>query len=108
MSTGGDPTSPTDTDLQSACVVCMERKPDVILPCAHCYCRPCIEQWYTVFWYFAKSGSSTCHRHAGAEMKHGRRCPVCRSSNDTDDWVLITDKPQSAELTNYLLSMADG
>ncbi|KAK3876869.1 hypothetical protein Pcinc_018381 [Petrolisthes cinctipes] len=28
------------------CVICLERRPDVILPCAHAYCLPCIEQWW--------------------------------------------------------------
>lgn len=27
------------------CCICLERKPDVMLPCAHAYCMPCIEQW---------------------------------------------------------------
>jgi hypothetical protein len=27
------------------CCICLERKPDVMLPCAHSYCMPCIEQW---------------------------------------------------------------
>ena len=26
------------------CCICLERKPDVILPCTHSYCLPCIEQ----------------------------------------------------------------
>lgn len=29
----------------SECCICLERKPEVILPCAHSYCLPCIEQW---------------------------------------------------------------
>ena len=28
------------------CIICLERRPDVILPCAHAYCLPCIEQWW--------------------------------------------------------------
>lgn len=27
------------------CCICMERKPEVSLPCAHSYCLACIEQW---------------------------------------------------------------
>ena len=28
------------------CVICLERKPEVSLPCCHAYCLPCIEQWW--------------------------------------------------------------
>lgn len=28
------------------CVICLERQPEVILPCAHAYCLPCIQQWW--------------------------------------------------------------
>jgi hypothetical protein len=31
------------------CCICLERRPEVILPCAHSYCLPCIEQWYITF-----------------------------------------------------------
>lgn len=27
------------------CCICLDRKPDVILPCTHVYCSQCIEQW---------------------------------------------------------------
>ena len=33
------------TNLEE-CIICLERKPEVILPCAHAYCTPCIEQWW--------------------------------------------------------------
>lgn len=29
----------------SECVICFERKPNVLLPCAHSYCLQCIEEW---------------------------------------------------------------
>lgn len=37
----------TDSDISSStdCCICLERKPDVLLPCTHSYCLPCIEQW---------------------------------------------------------------
>lgn len=33
------------SDKLGECSICLERKPDVMLPCAHAYCMPCIEQW---------------------------------------------------------------
>ena len=51
--------------------MCLERRPDVILPCAHSYCLPCIEQW---------------------NVNH-KTCPVCRETvQSTDDgWVRSDD-----------------
>jgi len=30
---------------EEECVICMDRKASVILPCAHAYCEQCIEAW---------------------------------------------------------------
>lgn len=30
------------------CCICLERKHEVILPCMHSYCLPCIEEWYII------------------------------------------------------------
>ena len=34
-----------DPNSLDECCICLERKPDVILPCTHSYCLSCIEQW---------------------------------------------------------------
>ncbi|GIY96424.1 RING finger protein 141 [Caerostris extrusa] len=49
------------------CIICMERKPEITLPCAHAYCLFCIEQWNV----------------------SNRTCPVCRAAmeNTDDSWV---------------------
>lgn len=27
------------------CVICMDRKAEVILPCSHMYCEQCFDEW---------------------------------------------------------------
>ena len=27
------------------CCICLERRQEIILPCAHSYCQQCIDQW---------------------------------------------------------------
>jgi len=72
------------------CCICMERRPEVILPCAHSYCLPCIEQWNV----------------------SNKTCPVCREELDSTDesWV-ISEAPNStemaAEIQKYLIGLAD-
>lgn len=36
---------PSSIDSQAECCICLERKPEVLLPCTHSYCTPCIEEW---------------------------------------------------------------
>jgi len=68
------------TSLEECCV-CLERKPDVILPCAHSYCLPCIEQW---------------------NVNH-KTCPVCRETvQSTDDGWVISDGPDSIDITTEI------
>ncbi|XP_046394031.1 RING finger protein 141-like isoform X1 [Ischnura elegans] len=60
------------------CCICLERQPDVLLPCTHSYCQHCIELW---------------------NVDH-KTCPVCRETfESTDDtWVVISEAPGSDEI----------
>ncbi|XP_035207782.1 RING finger protein 141-like, partial [Stegodyphus dumicola] len=70
----------TATDLDE-CIVCMERKPEVTLPCAHSYCLFCIEQWNV----------------------SNKTCPVCRETlENTDDSWVIPEIPESSEVAEEL------
>ncbi|XP_076036274.1 RING finger protein 141-like isoform X2 [Oratosquilla oratoria] len=63
------------------CCICLERKPDVILPCTHAYCLPCIEQWNGV----------------------DKTCPVCRESlKSTDDTWVISEVPDNEQVTQEI------
>ncbi|QQP51842.1 RING finger protein 141 [Caligus rogercresseyi] len=68
------------TSLEECCI-CLERKPEIILPCAHSYCLPCIEKW---------------------NVDH-KTCPVCREIllSTQDSWV-ISDVPDSQEIVTEI------
>ena len=79
-----------DPNSLDECCICLERKPDVILPCTHSYCFPCIEQW---------------------NVDH-KTCPVCRETLDsTDDGWVISEGPDSLDIATAiqksLMSLAD-
>ena len=35
----------SSTKEEEECVICMDRKASIMLPCAHAYCEQCIEAW---------------------------------------------------------------
>jgi len=83
----GASTSSEVSDLKTDCLICMERQPEVILPCAHCYCLVCIERWN-------EGGHSWC--------------PICHEQiKTTDDAWVISEFPEQDEVSSYLISLAD-
>lgn len=76
-----------DDDDAQVCVVCMERKPKVVLACTHAFCTQCLSQW--------KGKSDTC--------------PLCRASvskTEDESWVLAgaaTDE----EIAGYVAQFID-
>lgn len=72
------------------CVICMDRKAEVILPCSHMYCEQCFDEW---------------------QDSH-KTCPMCRATvrSGQDTWVL-SEKPDEAEMASatsgYLLGLVD-
>ncbi|XP_014677390.1 PREDICTED: RING finger protein 141-like isoform X2 [Priapulus caudatus] len=77
-------------DVGEECCICMDRKPDVLLPCTHHYCQLCIEQWNVT----------------------SKTCPICRHrvNSAKDSWV-ITEVPDSHkmqdELRDYMMTITD-
>ncbi|GLV35487.1 murashka [Carabus blaptoides fortunei] len=73
----------TKKEQYSECCICLERKPDVILPCAHSYCLLCIEQWNV----------------------NNKTCPICRETLvSTDDTWVLSEVPEAAEISEEIRS----
>lgn len=72
------------------CVICMDRKAEVILPCSHTYCEKCIDEW----------------------QGNHKNCPICRAAvkGREDTWVL-SEKPRDDEIAHassgYLMGLVD-
>ncbi|XP_055371120.1 RING finger protein 141-like [Condylostylus longicornis] len=84
------PKSPTDSensddsdDHASECCICLERKIEVLLPCTHVFCSPCIEQWNI----------------------NNKTCPVCNETleNTNESWVM-PDIPGVEEISDEICS----
>ena len=74
------------------CVVCMERKPAIVLPCTHCFCQKCLDEW----------------KSKGMELSTA--CPLCRTVGRPDDEWVLASEPTDEELATYLshfLEVAD-
>ncbi len=81
---GGDKASGSSAAAKAAseeCVICLERVPELILPCAHSYCLPCIEQWSV----------------------SNKTCPVCRETvDDIDQGWVVSEGPDSLEIATEI------
>lgn len=80
---GGDSSknSSFDATLAEECCICLDRKPDVILPCLHLFCATCIEQWNA----------------------NKKSCPICQETLDSvdDSWVL-SEIPEAMEISHEI------
>eukprot|EP00003_Mantamonas_plastica_P004983 TRINITY_DN13999_c0_g1_i1.p2 TRINITY_DN13999_c0_g1~~TRINITY_DN13999_c0_g1_i1.p2 ORF type:complete len:173 (+),score=58.43 TRINITY_DN13999_c0_g1_i1:538-1056(+) len=74
-----------EDESEEMCIVCMENNPEVVLSCAHSYCKSCIDEW--------KERSNTC--------------PMCRAVADQEDeWDLVA-KPSNKEVADFLNDYVD-
>ena len=78
---------------EDECIICMDNRSEVTLPCAHSFCRNCIETW---------SGEH-------------QSCPTCRNTiSENDEFWEITERPDISnatlidEMNNRLLRIATG
>uniref|UniRef100_A0A0K8TM66 RING finger protein 141 n=1 Tax=Tabanus bromius TaxID=304241 RepID=A0A0K8TM66_TABBR len=65
------------------CCICLDRKTEVLLPCAHTFCCPCIEQWNV----------------------NNKTCPICSEElASTDDTWVMSEKPGADEISDKICS----
>ncbi|XP_003741161.1 RING finger protein 141 [Galendromus occidentalis] len=67
----------TDDDL---CCVCLDRLPQVSLPCAHSFCPNCIQEW----------------------QLRSNSCPLCREESSVDEQWLLEEAPDLTEMEREL------
>lgn len=78
-----DPKFNFDSSDDDCCIICMERKPEVILSCLHSYCSLCIEQWN-------ETGKKSC--------------PVCSQElKDTSDSWIPLEIPEPDEINDEIV-----
>lgn len=78
-----DPKFNFDSSTDDDCIICMERKPEVILTCLHSYCALCIEQWN-------ETGNKSC--------------PVCSQElKDTSDSWIPLEIPEPDEINEEIV-----
>lgn len=75
-------TEESNDDYLDECIICLERKPDVILSCLHSFCSPCIEQW----------------------NEGKKNCPICddKLTSTKDSWVQL-DIPDADEINEEIV-----
>lgn len=73
----------TSEELFDDCIICLERKPEVILPCLHQFCMPCIAQW----------------------NENKKSCPICDQSllSTKDTWVQL-QIPDADEINEEIVN----
>jgi len=74
-------------DENTECLICMDNKIEVSLPCAHSFCTACISTWHDT----------------------NKSCPVCRDHLDkTEDCWEFTDLPDLEEINEKVVELATG
>lgn len=65
---------------EDLCCVCLDRLPQVSLPCAHSFCPLCIQEW----------------------QLRSNSCPLCREESTVDEQWLLEEAPDLTEMEREL------
>lgn len=70
-------------ELFEDCIICLDRKPEVILPCSHQYCLVCLTQWH----------------------QSKKTCPICDQSltSTQETWTQL-DFPDADEINEEIVN----
>jgi len=71
---------------EGECIICMERKPEIVLKCGHMFCEQCLLEW----------------------NQRQETCPICRTNvniEDEDNWILTSDP--SEDIGEFLCKYLD-
>ncbi|XP_018800151.1 PREDICTED: RING finger protein 141-like [Bactrocera latifrons] len=75
------PSSCSHSEHVDECSICLDRLTEVILPCTHSFCTPCIEQWNV----------------------NNKTCPICSEAlESTDDTWIMPDIPGVEEINEKI------
>jgi len=77
LTSGGD-----DSEEETECIICMEKRAEVVLPCTHKFCQKCLDSW----------------------SEKSETCPMCRClTTDHSDQFWIVDDTNDEQVNNYLV-----
>eukprot|EP00300_Choanocystis_sp_HF-7_P010701 c17097_g1_i1.p2 GENE.c17097_g1_i1~~c17097_g1_i1.p2 ORF type:complete len:123 (+),score=26.17 c17097_g1_i1:302-670(+) len=71
-----------DAGGETECVVCLDGKVDVVLPCGHAFCHECMAEW----------------------TRQANTCPLCREESSVDDSWNMFGYPSDQEMRDATLA----
>lgn len=101
-------TVPNDNE----CCICLDRQPNLVLPCTHKFCDECFQQWLVCF-CFMRFLENFCgiFRSAQTSATSSQTCPLCRVDINSDSGFLLAETPKydnvKKMLTESILSLPD-
>lgn len=84
------------------CSICLDRQTEVILPCTHSFCTPCIEQWYVCNHILQIHQYFDSFRYFCRNVNN-KTCPICcESLESTDDTWVMSNIPEVEEINEEI------
>ncbi|BHF63565.1 hypothetical protein SprV_0200655900 [Sparganum proliferum] len=87
------PTSHT-ANSEDLCIMCFDAPPNSILPCAHSFCRNCINTWVKSELRLPSSSRVSASNCASeVEWSNRQQCPICRDPcpRSSDAWDVLSE-----------------